>query len=776
METQATSRARISDSAITLIASFLTWVSVILLAAIAIAKLSPPSPATAASPLVEFSAERALVHVRAIASSPHPLGSEANVEVRKYLIAQLTSLGLSPETLEATGVGVSRRGTTVVVARTHDVMARLKGTASTKAIMLMAHYDSVSVAPGAADDGAGVAAILECIRAVRAGPALKNDLIVLFTDGEEAGLLGAEAFSRAYPALQSVGLILNFEARGNQGPSMLFETSPGNSLLVEAVAHSTPYPVGSSLFYALYKLLPNDTDFTVFRPAKIPGLNFAFGENLEAYHSRLDTPENLSLASLQHHGSYAVSLARYFGQMNLAQLKENREDSVFFNLLGGSMISYRQRWVFPGNLAVTLLLVSILVLNARRSTLRMRSVGRALLAAIAVIVSVPAVLAGAYWLLFRLLSVHAILGDSQSNSWLLTGFVLLGACTAAVALVLFRKRLSVFELSLAGLVLVDLLSWIISLILPAGSYLLFWPLLLMTIGLLIVTLANKPAHVGLQAVACLAGTAVTVLLFAPLIYLLYIFLTLQIIMVAAAGVLIGLFFVLALPLINIAIPQIHQKFSVSAGLVAALAAFGIGLSLAHHSANHPSRDTAFYSMNPDNHSAVWISFDRAPDNWTAQLFSRGKAESHPMPDYLGGLERPVLSAPASPLDLSPPLAEIKSDQKDGDVRRIRMNVRSQRKASALRLTFPQSVKVVEVKVGDRVIPVTQGSVGPLNISLLAMDSEGIDLELTVKASDKISFWLMDQSLGLPDGLRPRPSDIMAVNGSDLTLICRKYAI
>jgi len=104
-----------------------------------------------------------------------------------------------------------------------------------------------------------------------------------------------------------------------------------------------------------------------------------------------------------------------------------------------------------------------------------------------------------------------------------------------------------------------------------------------------------------------------------------------------------------------------------------------------------------------------------------------------------------------------------------------MNVRSQRKASALRLTFIQSVKVIEVKVGDRVIPVTQGSV-PLSISLLAMDSDGIDLELTVQASDKISFWLMDQSLGLPDGLRPRPSDIMAVNGSDLTLICRKYAI
>ena len=771
METQTLSKARMSNRAVAFVMPFCVWSFIVLLVVLTIMKLRPPEPAKATSPLTEFSAERALVHVRAITASPHPLGSEANDAVRRYLVAQLRSLGLRTEILE--GIGVYHRGGAVVLAHTRDVIGRLKGTANAKAIMLMAHYDSVTVAPGAADDGSGVAAILESVRAVHAGPALKNDLIVLFTDGEEAGLLGAEAFSNAHPGLKDVGLVINFEARGNQGPSMLFETSPGNSLLVEAVARFTPHPIGSSLFYALYKLLPNDTDFTVFRSSRIPGLNFAFGENLEAYHGPLDSLENLSLASLQHHGSYALALARHFGQTDLDQLKENRQDNIFFNILGGSMISYSEGWVLPGNLAATLLLLSVLVLNVRRSTVRITRIGFALLASITTLVALPAILAGAHWLLFRLLAGQAINGDSQANSWLLSGFVLLGSCTAAAVLALFQKRFTVLELSLSGLIFVDVLSWITSLILPAGSYLLFWPLLLMTVGLLIVTLANKPAHSGAQAAACLASTATAVIFFAPLIYLLYVFLTLQLITVAAVGILIGLFFVLALPVINFAIPQTNWQLSVSVMLAAALAAFGIGASLTHYSASHPKHDTAFYSMNADNHSAAWISFDRSPDNWTVQLFSHGKAESHPMPDYLGGLERPVLSGPASPLDLPPPLAEVKSEQQDGDIRRIRMNVRSQRNASALRLTFVRNVNVVAIKVGEREIPVAQGSV-PVSISLLAMDGTGIDLELAIKASGKISFFLMDQSPGLPRELQPRPSDIAAVNGSDLTLICRKY--
>src|SRR6185437_5122426 len=253
---------------------------------------------------------------------------------------------------------------------TQDIVGRLSGTASSGAILLMAHYDSVYRAPGAADDGAGVAAILETLRALRTGPALKNDLVILFTDGEEAGILGAEAFV-ASPQVKDVGAIINFEARGNRGPSMLFETSSNNHPVIDAFAKAAPYPVGSSLFYDLYRLLPNDTDFSVFRKSRIPGLNFAFGEGLEAYHSALDAPDKLSLDSLQHHGSYALALARQLGQMQLNQLADPTGDDVFFDWFGSHLVHYRRTWVLPLQAAATLLLLVALGLSIRKGEVRL---------------------------------------------------------------------------------------------------------------------------------------------------------------------------------------------------------------------------------------------------------------------------------------------------------------------------------------------------------------------------------------------------------------------
>lgn len=772
MSAQGTTMAPRTHNVTAMAGSVSAWLFVVLLAFFALTRFKALEPAPASAPPTEFSAERGLTHIDAIATVPHPVGSDANGAVRKYLLAQLLSLGLSPQVFD--GTGVRNFGNSVIIGQTHDILGRLPGVQNSGAIMLVAHYDSVPLAPGAADDGAGVAAILESLRALRAEPPLKNDLIVLFTDGEEAGLLGAEAFASGHPWIKDVSLIMNFEARGDRGPSMLFETSPDNSSLIEATAHFAPHPIGSSLFYSLYKLLPNDTDFTIFRPYKIPGLNFAFGENLAAYHSSLDNTENLSLASLQHHGSYVLKLTQHFGQVDLSQLKKSAHDDVFFNWLGSSMIAYSESWVLPGELLVTLLLVTLIALNIRRSHVRMGRTMLAFLSCIAILLVIPAVLAAVWWLLSRLLAGRIIFGDSLANSYLLAGLVLLGFCTAGLLFVGFRKHFNLLELSISGLIIVAILSWLLALMLPAGSYLLSLPLLLMTLGLLAVTFTNRAVQPGAQAVASLPATAMMVLLFAPIIYLLYIFLTLQLITVVAIGVLLGLFFVVAFPFLNIAISHSRWYIAISLLLVGSFTSFGIAATLSHYSGQYPRRDTVLYSMNADNHSAVWISYDRSLDPWTAQFFPNGKPETRFMPEYLAGSDRPVLSAPASPLDLSPPIAEIKADEKKGDVRKIAMNVRSQRNARVLHLNFSNDIQIISIKIGTREISVGQNS-SPASITLLGTDYHGADLELVVGASDKISFWLTDQSSGFPLQIKQRPTDIIAGAGSDTTLICRKYS-
>ena len=130
--------------------------------------------------------------------------------------------------------------------------------------MIAAHYDSVPFGPGASDDGAGVAALLEIARMTQKLPASRNDILFLITDGEELGLLGAEGFVRSHALAKTIRVAINLEARGTSGRSLMFQTSDQSAWLIRHYANCTTHPTTSSLYQEVYKRLPNDTDFTVF--------------------------------------------------------------------------------------------------------------------------------------------------------------------------------------------------------------------------------------------------------------------------------------------------------------------------------------------------------------------------------------------------------------------------------------------------------------------------------------------------------------------------------
>lgn len=750
----------------------LCWAVAALLSFFAVRELKAPSPVPAtAATAGEFSAERAMTHVNRIAYAPHPLGSANAGAVREYLLAQMSALGLNPQMFPAIGVHMSGRN--VVAGITHDVIGRLPGTSGSKAVTLMAHYDSVDTASGAADDGAGVAAILEAVRAIRAGPLpLKNDLIVLFTEGEEAGLLGAEAFSSSHPWAKDVGVILNFEARGDRGPSMLFETSGNNRMLTETFARADSHAIASSLFYSLYKLLPNDTDFTVFRPSGVPGMNFAFGENIQSYHSTLDTPQNLSLASLQHQGDYALSLAREFGQADLTRLGKGGDD-VFFNWFGSGLIHYSQHWVIPGAFAATALLLLLVVWSMRKSEVRIRRVLLALLPCVALTIAMPAIMVLARWMLLQLLAGRILFTDSPANTCLLAALALAGAGSGLLLVKAFRRRFSLRELSFAGLILLHAITWALALFLPAGSYLVFWPLLLSLIALLAVSIVGKRHGEGLQWLVGFAGLVSSVLLFAPLAYLLYIFLTFQWITAAAVGLLLSFWLLASFFCLDAMAPtrgwrpMLLLLLAGSAGLATA------GVWKSHHSAEYPQADSIVYSLNADDHTASWISYDQSADRWTTQFIGK-KCQRQPMPKYLAGSPFPVLAATAPALDLAPPVIEMKEHSNEGGLQKFHMTVRSQRSAARLYLAFENDVQPVSIKIAGRSIQPDQGS-RRLGLNLLGMPAEGVDVELELKTGASISFWLMDQSSGLPETYS-RPKEFIARQGSDITIVCRKYTI
>src|ERR671914_2953931 len=271
------------------------WIGVVValvlgaFAAISLHALEPPDPLPASAPANEFSAERAFSHVEQIAERPHPVGSTANAEVRDYLVGQLEDLGLQPAIQEATSARTMEG--TASIARVHNIHARIPGSSPTGHVVLVAHYDSVPRGPGAADDGAGVAAILEIARAITSDSQPRNDIDIVFTDAEEPWLLGAQAFVREGRLDPQRSVVLNLEAGGTSGPALMFESSPDNATLIPALA-SAQRPIAGSGWEACYQLLPNDTDFTVFRDAGFAGMNFSLAEGSARYHTPEDSPAN----------------------------------------------------------------------------------------------------------------------------------------------------------------------------------------------------------------------------------------------------------------------------------------------------------------------------------------------------------------------------------------------------------------------------------------------------------------------------------------------------
>jgi hypothetical protein len=284
-----------------------------------------------------------MVYVRAISRAPHPTGSEEHTRVRDYVREELGKLGLSPE-LE-TGMGAYSRRGRQFSGYVENIVARMPGTANTRPVMLAAHYDSTPRGPGAADDAHGVAALLGTMRALNSGPRLRNDVIVLITDGEERGLLGADVFMRQHPWRKEPGVVLNFEARGTGGPSQMFETSAGNEWMVRELEAAVPQAQASSFAYEIYRRMPNDTDLTLFKRGGLAGMNFAFIEHPEFYHTIQDDPAHLDQRSLQEDGRYALALARRFGAMDLNGRQSG--DAVYFPTPVTSLIVYPGGWALP---------------------------------------------------------------------------------------------------------------------------------------------------------------------------------------------------------------------------------------------------------------------------------------------------------------------------------------------------------------------------------------------------------------------------------------------
>jgi hypothetical protein len=748
-----------------------------------------PTARTGDVPAAQFSSGRAFEQVQAMATGPHPAGSAANDEVREHLLTTLRGDGLSPQvqdTVSVQGGELSSSAGGVALAHVRNVVAQLPGTASTGRIFLVAHYDSVQSGPGGNDDAAGVSTILEVARALTAGPRLRNDVVLVLTDAEEACLCGAQAFVQQNPLARDKGVVLNIEARGSSGPAIMFETSPDNAKLVDVYGR-TPKPVGTSFAVEIYRRLPNDTDFTPFREAGFTGLNSAYIDGAAVYHAPTDLPSAMDRDSLQQHGDNTLALTRSLGGTDLAATKSGG-DATYFPVPWGQL-SYSGGLVAPLAGLALLAVLALAVLARRRGLATTRALVGGFALTLLPIVVAP-LLAQAFWYVLTLIrpGYAAMPIDPYRPFWYRMAVLALAAAVVFGWYAVFRRRVGPAALALGGLGWLALLGIVLAVFTPGGSY-------LATIPALAGALAGGVAVLlrgGWGAVvAVLAGAAVAIVVLLPTVVMLFPALGM---VLAGAGAFLAVLLGLALlPVIDLLHPEAGgqrglavlraRRLGLLPTLVAVLAVLvftGVGLRVDRFDAAHPAPTQLMYALDADDNTARWLSAEAEPQKWTSHYVSGNAA---PVVDTLPAFgEDKLRTGPATAADLPAPQLTVESDTRSGDTRTLRLRLTPQRQVRFVSLHVGADAAVVAATVGGRQVDPDRAAGGPwgFGFAFHAPPAGGIEVLLTVRAQAPVKFRVMDASDGLTalPGFVARPADVGVVGShiSEMLAVARTYTI
>ncbi len=729
-----------------------------------------PEPQGMDAPKTEFSAARADRTLARLLGPeiPHPISSAENDNVRARVQAEFAALGVNSTVYTGLGCIGRARNSFFACGTTKDVLAEV-APGKGKAIVLLAHYDSVPAGPGAADDESGVATVLETVRALKArGIKSKHPILAVITDGEEAGLLGAESFMHD-PALRArVGVVVNVEARGNQGPSMLFQTSPGDSKLIDLYARNVSERATSSLFAVIYKLLPNDTDLTVFLEKGMTGINFAFSGNVAQYHTPLDRRENLSLQTLQHHGDNMLGVTNGLMQTDFDSLKGS--DDIYISQFGRWLPRLPSGWALP----LALLTFVLLLVAGYLSRSKLNSIGQ-WAAAFAL---PPAVLVGCGlmgWLLHTIASLVSGQPD-PSYAFPTTLRVAFGLGVFAVVILcsrMARPRLAALSvwLWLSGLAIVTA-----ALLTGLSPYFLFPALI--AAPLLLIQSRVGGAWTGLAGDAALFVAAIP----AMLIW----------IALASGGEAVN---GLAMhPLITVSaafgtmvlIPLIASRRLSDTAWLATFAGAGV---LAIVVAVVAGTQPAFSAVAPqrlnivlvDDHIAnksLWVAQTQAPLPQAVRAMASFSAK----PEMAYALAfGPTYAAPAGVTRYAPPSATI-DNKPDGNSRRIVLSLHGSDDAHEMLLAVPKDAALNWVEIGGQRFTPDKGSVSDRGtiIACVSADCRSQTITLDLASRKPLKLILAEERFGLPpDGQKiadARPGVAIASQSGDTVLVFKNVTI
>jgi len=695
--------------------------------------------------LSEYSTKRALEKVKVISENPHFVGSGNHKMVGEYLVKELQKMGLETQIQE--GTTLSDWGN---LTKSKNILARIKGSNSSKALLLLSHYDSAphSYSHGASDDASGIATILEGVRAFLENKTPhKNDIIILFSDAEELGLNGAALFVTQSNWAKEVGLVLNFEARGSAGPSyMLMEVNKGNANMVKEFTAANPsYPVSNSLMYSIYKMLPNDTDLTVFREqGKIQGFNFAFIDNHFNYHTAQDDIAHLSPKTMAHQGTYLVPLLNYFSNSDLSSLQSG-DDYVYFNT-PFNFVSYPFSWVFPMVMIAVFLFLFLVFIGLGKRVLVFSEIGKGFLIFLGALL-VSGITAFFGWKL--LLKIYPQYNDILQG-FTYNGHDYIGAfvfLSLAISLLFYSNSNSenkTENYSVAPLFIWILINFAIAFYLPGAGF--FIIPLFFSLFMLAYFVTTQKTNPILNLILSIPSLIILV----PFIIMFPIGLGLKIL--TGSAVLTVLVFGLLLPTFG-SFPRkgfwALVLFLISIGFFIK-ASFNSGYAIGMAKPN-----SLLYVYNADSKKAVWTTYDINLDPWTKLYLGENPKDASELNQnplfskYKSGF---TYSVEANVIDLGEPTISFLKDSIAGSQHYYKIKIKPNRQVNRYDVFANENMTFYNLKANGATALDQKGSLyerkGKKLVSYYVVDNEPLELQFSIPITDVFDMDLMESSFDL----------------------------
>lgn len=692
----------------------------------------------------EFDAARAKARLEAILGNqqPHPADSFGNDAVRARLVAQIRAMGLNPIVRDQFACNAIYKQRGVTCARVRNVIVAL-GPPAEKALLLNAHYDSTPVGPAAADDGAGVATLLEVASLLKT-ERLQRPVLFLFNEGEELGLVGARAFM-ADPLSGRVDSLVNLEARGVSGPVTMFETSLPNGPAVRAFARAVDRPYANSLATEFYRQLPNYTDVNSFSERGWLTLNFAMIGNEIRYHSPGDRVEALDLRSLKHMGDQALAVTRQLA----AGRPAGNGNLLFADVAGRQLVLIPQGMGF---ILLGLLTVAFAAVTYRRGGMRR---------GLAVMAAALAGSAAIAWVFMELAgSIRA--GDFWRGYPLWTGLAVYGCgLVAAVAALAFAgRKLGREQIRAAYWLSFLLLGVAVLAIAPGGVVYFLLPPLVALGGIAAgrwLPWAERAGAIGAATLVWLTIGEVLALLGLLLSNgPFFIFAPLAVLVVAP-------WLIEARPLLE----RMGRWPAVGVSGLLALLCGAVTMVAPAYSSDRQQRFVIQHVTTTASGKSSWLVLnDGAPLPQNFGGISDWQRDEYPL------LERKGWIAPAPGTAVQPPRLERLGEHSAGGSRTVRFRI-DPRGTEAVTMIASKDSQILSAGSGAFVFPISRDAKGRYFLTCFGRHCSGATMEFTTRQSKPLLLTLVGTRRGLPAGAAPlvagRPNDARPQYSADSTL-------